>query len=53
VIKSRRVRWVRHVARIGEESNTNRVLVGKLGGKDGLKHLGINERVILEWLFKE
>ena len=33
VIKSRRMRWVGHVARMGEESGMHRVLVGKLEGK--------------------
>ena len=33
VIKSRRMRWAGHVARMGEESGVYRVLVGKLEGK--------------------
>jgi hypothetical protein len=33
VIKSRRMRWVRHVARMGEERGVYRVLVGKPEGK--------------------
>jgi len=33
VIKSRRMRWVGHVARMGEERRVNRVLVGKPEGK--------------------
>jgi hypothetical protein len=32
-IKSRRMRWAGHVARMGEERNVNKVLVGKLAGK--------------------
>jgi hypothetical protein len=32
-IKSRRMRWVGHVARMGEGRNTYRLLVGKLEGK--------------------
>jgi hypothetical protein len=32
-IKSRRMRWVGHVARMGEERNVYRVLVGKPEGK--------------------
>jgi hypothetical protein len=32
VVKSRRVKWTRHVARIGEISNTYSVLVGKPKG---------------------
>ena len=33
VIKSRRMRWSGHVARMGEERVVYRVLVGKLEGK--------------------
>jgi len=32
VIKSRRMRWARHVARMGEERGVYRVLVGETGG---------------------
>jgi len=34
VIKSRRMRWARHVARMGEERGVYRVLVGKLEGTE-------------------
>jgi hypothetical protein len=33
VVKSRRMRWAGHVARMGEERGVNRVLVGKPEGK--------------------
>ena len=33
VIKSRRMRWAVHVARMGEERGAHRVLVGKPEGK--------------------
>jgi hypothetical protein len=33
MIKSRRMRWAGHVARIGEKKNEYRILVGKLEGK--------------------
>jgi hypothetical protein len=33
MIKSRRVRWAGHVARMGEKRNACKVLVGKLEGK--------------------
>jgi len=33
VIKSRRMRWVGHVARMGEERGVYRILVGKTEGK--------------------
>ena len=34
VIKSRKMRWAGHVARMGEESGVYRALVGKTGGKE-------------------
>jgi hypothetical protein len=42
-IKSRRMRWAGHVARMGEGRNVYRILVGKLEGKTPL------ERPILRW----
>jgi hypothetical protein len=33
MIKSRRMRWARHVARMGEKRNAYRIFVGKLEGK--------------------
>ena len=37
VIKSRRMRWVGHVASMGERRGTYGVLVGKHGGKSPLE----------------
>jgi hypothetical protein len=37
LIKSRRMRWAGHVARMGEGRNVYRVLVGKLEGKRPLE----------------
>jgi hypothetical protein len=34
IIKSRRMRWAGHVARMGEKRNIYRLLVGKARGKD-------------------
>ena len=34
VIKSRRMRWTGHVARMGDERGLYRVLVGETGGKE-------------------
>jgi hypothetical protein len=36
IIKSRRMRWAGHVARMGEKRNTYRLLVGKPEGKGPL-----------------
>jgi hypothetical protein len=33
VVKSRRMRWAGHVARMGEDTGVHRVLVAKPGGK--------------------
>jgi hypothetical protein len=33
IIKSRRIRWVRHITRMGEKRNVYRLLVGKPEGK--------------------
>ena len=42
VIKSRRMRWAGHVARMGEERGTYRVLVGKPEGKNRWGALGVD-----------
>jgi hypothetical protein len=34
MLKSRRMRWAGHVARMGETRNAYRILVGKPGGKE-------------------
>jgi hypothetical protein len=41
VIKSRRVRWVEYVARMGEMKNAYKILIGK---PDGKKSLGRTRR---------
>jgi len=50
VIKSRRMRWAGHVARMGEESGVYRVLVGKPEGKRPLGDLGVVGWIILGWI---
>jgi hypothetical protein len=37
MIKSRRMRWIGHVASMEEKSNTSRILVGKPEGKRPLR----------------
>jgi hypothetical protein len=49
-IKSRRMRWAGHVARMGEGRNVYRVLVGKTEGKNHLKDRGVDGRMGLEWI---
>jgi hypothetical protein len=51
VIKARRMRWVGHVARMGEVSGAYNILVGRPEGRRPLgKHLGIDGRTTLRWI---
>ena len=45
VIKSRRMRWAGHVARMGEERGAFKFLVGKPDGD-----LGVDGWIILGWI---
>ena len=47
VVKSRRIRWEGHVARMGEGTGVHRVLVRKPEGKRPLGAPDINGRIIL------
>jgi len=49
VIKSRRMRWAGHVARMGEH-RVYRVLVGKPEGKNHWVDLGVDGWIILRWI---
>jgi hypothetical protein len=48
-IKSRRMRWAGHVARVGEGRIVYRVLVGKPEGKEHLKEQGVEGRMGSKW----
>jgi hypothetical protein len=48
MIKSRRMRWVGHVACMGEMRNAYEILVGKPEGKRSLGRSNIN--IILKWI---
>jgi len=50
VIKSRRMRWAGHVARMGEERGVYGVLVGKSEGKRHWGDLGVDGWIILGWI---
>jgi len=50
VIKSRRMRWAGHVARMGEERGVYRVLVGKPEGRSHWGDLGVDGCIILGWI---
>ena len=49
-VKSRRMRWARHVARMGEERVVYRVLVGKPEGRNHWGDLGVYGWIILGWI---
>jgi len=50
VIKSRRMRWAEHVARMGEERGVYRILVGKPEGKRPLRRSRRRWVKILGWI---
>jgi hypothetical protein len=47
VVKSRRMRWAGHVARMGEDRGVHRVLVGKPERKRPLGRQDVDGRIIL------
>jgi len=49
--KSRRMRWG-HVARMVQMRNAYNILVGKLEGKRPLEDVGLDGRIILEWILR-
>jgi len=51
VVKSGRMRWAGHVARMGEGRGVHRVLVGKPEGKNHWGDLDVDGRIILRWIF--
>jgi hypothetical protein len=53
VMKSRQMRWVGHVARMGERRGVYRFRWGNLRERDHLGDPGIHERVILRWIFRK
>ena len=51
VVKSRRMRWVGHVVRMGEGRGVHRVVVGKPEGKRPLGDPDVDGMIILRWIF--
>ena len=52
VIKSRRMRWVGHVARIEEGRGVHKVLVGKLRERAHWGDQDVDWRIIFRWIFR-
>jgi hypothetical protein len=53
VIKSRRMRWAGHVARMRERRGVYRVLMGKHEGKNHLRDPGVDRSITLKWIFRK
>jgi hypothetical protein len=52
VVKSRRMRWAGHVARMREERGVNRVLVGSQRERDHWGNPDVGRRIIFRWIFR-
>ena len=53
VVKSRRMRWAGHVARMGEDRGVHRVLVGNLRERGNWGDQDVDGRIILRWIFRK
>jgi hypothetical protein len=53
MIKSRRMKGVRHVARIGDRRGAYRALGGNLKKRGHLENLNVGGRIILKWTFRK
>jgi len=55
VIKSRRMRWAEHVARMGERRGVAYTGLWRrnLKERDHIENAGVVERIILRWIFRK
>jgi hypothetical protein len=53
VIKSKRVRWVGTVQRMGEVGNACKISRGNLKVRHHMGDLGVDGRIILKWILKK
>jgi hypothetical protein len=53
MIKSRRMRWAVHIARMIEKRSAYRVLVEKAEGKRPLGRPKYSRRITLKWILEE
>jgi hypothetical protein len=49
-LQSRKMKWAGHVACMGYIGNTYNISVGKAKGKRLVGRLGIDSKIILEWI---
>jgi hypothetical protein len=52
MMKSRRMRWERYIARMGEKGNAYRILMGKQEGKRPLGNQDVGGWTILKWILE-
>jgi hypothetical protein len=50
--KSRRMRWAGHVARMRENRNAYRILVGSQKERDHWEDQDVGARIILKWILE-
>jgi hypothetical protein len=50
IIKSRRMRWAGHVARMGEKRNSYRIVVERPEGKRPLEDQDVGGWTIMKWI---
>jgi hypothetical protein len=48
-----RERWEEYVARVGEMRNAYKILVGNLNEKDHSENLGVDGKIVLEWILRK
>jgi hypothetical protein len=48
--KSRRIRWIGHVAHMGKMRNAYKILLEILKGRDRSEDLGVDGMIILKWI---
>ena len=53
MVKSKRMRWAGHVARMGEDRGVHMVLVGRPEGKMHWEDQDVDGRIILRWIFRK
>jgi hypothetical protein len=53
MIKSRRMRWTGHVARMGLKWNAYRIVVGTAEGKRPVRRLHVGRRIILKLILEK